>query len=343
MEFFNKKEDVIDLKLTQFGRSLLGKGKLKPAYYAFFDDNIIYASEKMVVTGSDSFQGSSDSGLTELQNESQERIKSTPTVRHQISFTSLEKDFQSVKEYYEENPDVEFEKNSEKNYLLPSPLGTMNPNTGYVPAWSVVAFNGAISGSSSTLQIAGTQGSYNINIPQLSALMTVDMLETSADLQGGEIDDDLFLTDLSEFQQSLGVVEENDVYLLLKIDENNSFFQKKNFDIEVFEIEQEILLQPIGPDKLLDTSIRPLVFAPLASSIDEDLVNIQDQYAEYYFDILVDDEIDDEIICKFDGARQKVGVFADTNKLDCNEVEARTPEVLFDIYTDEEDFPEEPC
>ena len=42
MKFFNKKEDVIDLQLTQYGKYLLSQGKLKPEYYAFFDDDVIY-------------------------------------------------------------------------------------------------------------------------------------------------------------------------------------------------------------------------------------------------------------------------------------------------------------
>ena len=42
MEFFNKKEEVIDLQLTQYGKKLLSKGQWKPSYYAFFDDNILY-------------------------------------------------------------------------------------------------------------------------------------------------------------------------------------------------------------------------------------------------------------------------------------------------------------
>ncbi len=42
MEFFNKKEEVIDLKLTQFGRLLLSKGKFKPVYYSFFDTAVTH-------------------------------------------------------------------------------------------------------------------------------------------------------------------------------------------------------------------------------------------------------------------------------------------------------------
>ena len=42
MEFFNKKQDVIDLQLTNFGRHLLSKGKFKPVYYSFFNMDNVY-------------------------------------------------------------------------------------------------------------------------------------------------------------------------------------------------------------------------------------------------------------------------------------------------------------
>ena len=42
MSFFDKKEDVLEIVLTPHGRSLLSKGKLMPAYYAFLDDDVIY-------------------------------------------------------------------------------------------------------------------------------------------------------------------------------------------------------------------------------------------------------------------------------------------------------------
>ena len=50
MEFFNKKEEVIDLQLTQFGRHILSKGKFKPVYYSFHDDNILYNVEFQDIT-----------------------------------------------------------------------------------------------------------------------------------------------------------------------------------------------------------------------------------------------------------------------------------------------------
>ena len=41
-KFLDKKEQVIDFKLTSYGRYLLSIGSFKPSYYAFFDNNIMY-------------------------------------------------------------------------------------------------------------------------------------------------------------------------------------------------------------------------------------------------------------------------------------------------------------
>ena len=43
MKFLNKKEQVFDIQLTPYGKAQVGLlGTLKPTYYAFFDDNVIY-------------------------------------------------------------------------------------------------------------------------------------------------------------------------------------------------------------------------------------------------------------------------------------------------------------
>ena len=45
MEFFDKKQDVVDIQLTQFGKNLLARGAFKPVYYRFFDDDVLYNAE----------------------------------------------------------------------------------------------------------------------------------------------------------------------------------------------------------------------------------------------------------------------------------------------------------
>ena len=74
MTFFNKKEEVIEIELTSFGKTLHSRGRLKPAYYAFFDDDVIY----------DGAYGSSD-------EDADTRIRvNTPRRRIQANFTSAE-------------------------------------------------------------------------------------------------------------------------------------------------------------------------------------------------------------------------------------------------------------
>ena len=60
MKFFNKKQDVIDIQLTSYGREKLAAGRFKPTYYCFFDDNVLYDGAY--------------ASLTETQNSIQTRI-----------------------------------------------------------------------------------------------------------------------------------------------------------------------------------------------------------------------------------------------------------------------------
>ena len=52
MSFFNKKEEVIDIELTQFGKAKLSRGIFRPTYYAFFDDDILYDLDYANASGS---------------------------------------------------------------------------------------------------------------------------------------------------------------------------------------------------------------------------------------------------------------------------------------------------
>ncbi len=105
MTFFNKKEDVIDIKLTQFGKALLARGFFKPVYYRFFDDDILYNVEA--------------AGLNESQNDSEERIlKSTPKMKTQHLTYGVETKF-----------DIETEKiNSGKSKTFKKIVRTSDPS-----------------------------------------------------------------------------------------------------------------------------------------------------------------------------------------------------------------------
>ena len=76
-EFFDKKEDVMDIQLTQYGKHLLSMGKFKPVYYAFYDQDVVY-------------DGRYGPGR-ETQNEAQHRIKNlTSHTKAQYVFRGIE-------------------------------------------------------------------------------------------------------------------------------------------------------------------------------------------------------------------------------------------------------------
>tara|TARA_R110000796_G_scaffold64920_1_gene150172 strand:- start:11943 stop:13139 length:1197 start_codon:yes stop_codon:yes gene_type:complete len=90
MEFFDRKEEVLDLQLTQYGKYLLSVGKLKPTYYAFFDDDIDYDTQ---------YQGDPpaldhaavSAGPSENQKETEDRVKETPRIKVIHSVDTVEK------------------------------------------------------------------------------------------------------------------------------------------------------------------------------------------------------------------------------------------------------------
>jgi len=73
VEYFNKKEDIIDLELTPFGEALLSRGDFKAEYYTFFDDEILYDANYASIT-------------TEKQNQIKKRIKEVPRLKTQYQF-----------------------------------------------------------------------------------------------------------------------------------------------------------------------------------------------------------------------------------------------------------------
>jgi hypothetical protein len=76
-KFLDKKERVIDFQLTPYGKHRLAVGKLKPAFYAFFDQGVLYDSEY--------------GGFSEVQNNIHERIKNkTQFIEGILSFEELE-------------------------------------------------------------------------------------------------------------------------------------------------------------------------------------------------------------------------------------------------------------
>tara|TARA_R100000234_G_scaffold120114_1_gene105556 strand:+ start:5469 stop:6665 length:1197 start_codon:yes stop_codon:yes gene_type:complete len=95
MEFFDRKEEVLDVQLTQYGKYLLSVGKLKPVYYSFFDNDVDYDTKYQGLPPNDS---SSDArtGPPENQKDTEDRIKETPRIKAIHSVDTVEKSVNQI-------------------------------------------------------------------------------------------------------------------------------------------------------------------------------------------------------------------------------------------------------
>ena len=315
--------------MTQFGRYLLSLGKFKPVFYSFHDDNVLYNVES--------------TNISELQNDSGPRIKETPTLQPQASFSSLDKQFNGTyesvwlhTELVGEEHGSQLQPTAIRNYMFSSPIGTSKINSDYAPAWELIFLNGQLSGSTNYMELVGKTGGKNVlKIPQLEADI---IIETTSVTELAESVEEDFLSDFAV------LTSEEDMSILLKVSEENAPFQKKNFDIEVFEIIENV------ESGVTTETLRPLYFTMKqpGDSTEFDFINetIPDPdltYTQHYFDLLTDDEIDDEMLCKYDPVQTKKGVFADKRTKICQDVLGKDEKKVYDIYEDETDYPGEVC
>ena len=343
MAFFNPKEEVIDIELTQYGKNLLTRGKFKPAFYAFFDNDVIYDSTY--------------AGFTELQNDSEKRIQNqTPRTHTQYVYAGIEENITKLTPSDHDKTESTFGFETfaldpvvENEYALGVPLGNSSLNSDYAPSWNVEFLYGKIddyknyiTGSSITVQ----------PIPQLEATVEYESFVTKINPNTGELVKNYIpdrlktilqaATDPKElgiFVQEGGNLDNNDLkvlqikpdFLLLEILEENTDYQTDNFDIEVFIIEEE-------EDKNNNKSIRhqrQLFFYDPKNGED-----LNTNHVEYYFDLDVDKQIIADYFCAADIENVKrKSILADgMTKFDCPDISDTR-----NIYAKKLEDIEEPC
>ncbi len=227
MAFINKQEEVMQIKLTQFGKRQLAKGKFKPVFYAFFDDDIIYDI--------------SHASISEHQNETESRIKETLRLGLIHSTLSLEERYEhETRELLEEgNGPYRTMKTRqpprENNRLLSCILGHINKQDQAAPSFTIhsrlgAGFEGDVTyqketSTRSTPQI-NSSITYEVKAVDVSTRIPVSDFETEIDLTSREI----------EFLDGTSLVIDGDK-LVLQIDELGVTFEKDMFELELYEIE----------------------------------------------------------------------------------------------------------
>ena len=324
MAFFNKKEEVIDLQLTQYGKYLLSMGKLKPVFYAFYDDGIIYDYEY--------------AGITETQNESEGRIQEeTPKLKTFYNFHSIEDDIQravSVQESGDpELAQMMLQQTPEKSQTLVNPLGNSDMASDKAPAWTISLLGGEIltGSTTSTLTLSGSETV--LNIPQIETEIKYEIVaKDSNTLSTKEIEDlhnEYGTVSSLVYNENGDVITPNNILDLfnIKVYDDGSFFSIDKDDLvfeiieenvphgnDNFEIELFLIEDVDGDGKIKNTSLvtevqqmRLMVEPDLVVDdilIDMDQANllpiskIDSSFGNYYFDIELDDEIDAGLICE---------------------------------------------
>ena len=271
MTFFNKKEDVLKIELTPHGRKLLSQGKLKPAFYAFLDDDILY----------DAAQGGASENNTQMKNRI---LLETPYMKPQTNYKGID------------TSKSDDDNKTEQAIYLQQKIGTNNTAETRAASWSVTTLLNEI--DSTEIALSGST-TVTQPIPQLE--MTLNYTMSLGNVNDSEISNNglLFNRDLPTLVKPDGsFVDIKEEQILLNILEKNGFFHKESYEIEVYLYEQDEStldrkLKFYEPDQQIKNNM--LVEQPDTSAdMPEDLTK---NYVEYYMDILVDKEIPREDIC----------------------------------------------
>tara|TARA_R110002153_G_scaffold116093_1_gene259602 strand:- start:8646 stop:9656 length:1011 start_codon:yes stop_codon:yes gene_type:complete len=312
MTFFNKKEEILEIKLSSYGKQKLAAGSFKPVYYAFFDDDILYDGAR--------------AGIVEDGNDIEPRIQeNSPSSRVQTSFTDLEKRVKKQthdianETYHERNvTDLKFDPSVFQDYdglrnVLP--LGNSQLGNKHIASWRLEFLEGNYKASKSTTIDTTSDLKPIINIPQLTSDVKVQPVLIGAE-QVTAVDPKTERYAAVNNENNSYIRVTND-YILLDVTENNVDLLNDSFEIEVYEVvinaDGEELLYP----KMFKKDIHRIVNGILLDEkeIDSQIseVEVDQNFSEYYFDISFDDSIDNKT--KFDKivSREKRGNLFDNN------------------------------
>lgn len=297
MSFFNRKEEVINIELTPYGKHLLSKGKWKPAYYEFYDDDIVYDSEY--------------AGYTEKQEQIQQRVSETSRTKVQYSFEGAESRYkQFLERFLEARSDLQnlmdnsIEKR--KNFSLSSlPLAHSSLKQDSVPAWSIDVFKGQISQVDVGTSVSGLPNSlYKLLFKKTDYKLAVDKRKEKVASFVGDNEQTGQSSDLNilhrTFEDNTYIKVDED-FILLHIKEENVDMLKENFDMFIYEIEVDPKTgQEIEKPLLFKKKKNRVVNNILIDEIEEDIEGYEGpKYASHYFNVYTDREIDSDLLGKY--------------------------------------------
>ena len=285
MTFFNKKTEVMQIEMTPYGRYLYSIGKFKPHSYEFVDEDILYRA----------------SGSTELQVDAHSRIISeTPKLK-------INRAFQDEAPQQESPPTLDKQRfmrkqmDQKQNGLYA--LGRSSYSSERSPAFQVTMLQGAITGSQATFETNIIQPTSEdkggvLAIPQVDIEVNFRATLKNTLNQNG-LDPDSITSDT--FDDGT-FVQINYTEPIIHLKEFNSFYEKENFEIEVFEVGEQGQLIPKKMAKKTSAIVNGLLvkddefLPPFTSFFEENQES--PAFTEYFFNVEVDEDIPPEMLCE---------------------------------------------
>ena len=352
MTFFNPKEEVLDIKLTQYGRHLLSKGKMKPVYYAFFDEGVLYDA--------------ASAGITETKNSAEIRIQDeTTTMKTQHCFTGRDEFlFDGVGEEALDEDENRTEVGIyERLHTLTDPLGTTELGSTKMPFFTMTMLDGEIdstkttqTGSTRTSNVpVGTDTFYSqqeLRIPQIEidVKYSIAVIDPANPDVSFEIDPTVSPT--VTYGDGLGVAVGTDDIMIL-LEEGSTICGKENFEIEVFEMTGitgvlgEEVITPMLFQKKIEMVQNNLLLdedeaRALAGLKKGEVMELNSSCVEYFMDVQVDNEINNATVCASISKIKNEGgtIYSPCGiDIDCPDLEGVISSDIYASDADQEDCP----
>ena len=357
-KFINKKEQVFDLKLTSYGHYLFSIGNFTPTYYAFFDDNIAYDREYFVSASTEPQNHIN----TRIKEETQylesfvlfEDVNNIPGGFGSpagISQRTADGDFFKI----DITPTKIIPRKDIFNNDLAIGDAHLDGATQKAPAWKVVALQGKINSSTTHYVPELVTGSCVQDdcerdtepivsmIPQINLELNYVKRAIPQEAIAAE---SLGPTSIRQAQRISRVfrdgrvieLESNDA--LLYVEEINTQLLTENYDVEVYLVTssktpEQQLIGNFGADVLMRKYFQKEIpqvvdgFMKSESPIENSQQNITTASVEYYFDLLADSQIEQDLACKGAQVFNKQSYYVDID-FDCEK--SADDDIYYDIY-----------
>ena len=262
--FFNQKEEVIQIELTSYGKSKLANGEFNPAFYAFYDDGVVY--DGMFA------------GIVETQNDVVDRIVETPRLTPQTRFTSSAGQNSTIGLEVQE-----YDSLTTANSKFFKVLGDSAPWASNIPAWQIYNLSGS-NGFSGSVQYKS-----EMSIPKFSSNLEINYTISLGDNEeeiSTLVGNDKILLDIKELNTVFKNNENFEIEVFKVEDSGNGRLIPLKFLNEATENATYLALQR-------DPFIFKNGLAPNEEEINLEYPTLDSSYVDYYLTIRVDDEIED--------------------------------------------------